>query len=164
MFNRLGVLQSSLTGVSPRASAGGGGARGVTYNINDVDGGVITDPEGTLYDDGGPDGPYGTASYQTTIQAAAGTQIRVTLTQFEMGDSAGYGGRSGYEKLRIFDGQEGLRVYYGSGTTGDVVLGEQTTTWIGGSLWISFGNAGKYGIGGQFGTDDAGFALSWETI
>ena len=68
------------------------------------------------------------------------------------------------QKLRIFDGQEGLRVYYGSGTTGDVVLGEQTTTWIGGSLWISFGNAGKYGIGGQFGTDDAGFALSWETI
>jgi len=162
MFNRLGVLQSSLTGVSPRASAGGGG--GISYNINDVADGVITDSEGTLYDDGGPNDPYGTDYYQTTIQAAAGTQVRVTLTVFEMGDSAGPGGRSGYEKLRIFDGQEGVRVYFGSGTTGDVLLGEQTTSFVGGSLRIVMDNAGKYGLGGYFGTDDAGFALSWETI
>jgi len=162
MFRRLSVQSRGLVAREKQIDTGGGG--GIQYNIDDVNGIVITDAEGTLYDDGGPDEPYGTGYYETTIQAAAGTQIKLTLKEFEMGDSAGPGGRSGYEKLRIFNGVEGMRLYFGSGTTGDVPLGEETTSQVGGSLTIRMDNAGKYGIGGYFGTDDAGFEIEWETL
>jgi hypothetical protein len=57
-----------------------------------------------------------------------------------------------------------MRLYFGSGTTGDVPLGEETTSQVGGSLTIRMDNAGKYGVGGYFGTDDAGFEIEWETL
>ena len=161
MFKRLSVVGGGLISRKATVASDDGG---IQYNIDDVNGVVITDAEGTLYDDGGPDGPYGTGYYQTTIQAAAGTQIKLTLKEFEMGDSAGPGGRSGYEKLRIFNGVEGMRLYFGSGTTCDVPLGEETTSQVGGSLTIRMDNAGKYGVGGYFGTDDAGFEIKWETL
>jgi hypothetical protein len=163
MFDRLSVQSQGLTGASAGAVSGDSG--GAHYTIDQVAGTTITDPAGTVCSDGGCGLPYGTTNYSGfSIQAEAGKEVVVTLQVFEMGDTGGPGGRSTNEKLRIFNGQEGLRYYYGSGTRGDVPLGEQTTSPVGGTLTIIQDVAGYYGAGGFYGTDDIGFEITWETI
>ena len=163
MFKRLSLPSFSMMGAGSKAAAGGGG--GAHYTIDEVAGTTITDPEGTVCSDGGCGEPYGTTNYSGfVIQAEAGKQVVVTLQVFEMGDTGGPGGRSTNEKLRIFNGLEGLRYYWGSGARGDVPVGEETTSPVGGSLTIIQDVAGYYGEGGFYGTDDVGFELTWETI
>ena len=167
MFRRLSVQSRGLTAREAAKGTGGGG--GLEYTIDQVAGQTITDPEGTLYDDGGPDGTYSKTDYTTYIQPPAGQQVQITMKAFEMGS---VGGGSFNEKLRFFNidnGSGGAIVvnFYGSTANGDstaptanqVILGV-----VGATVTIIFDQSGYYGEDGFFTQGDAGFELEWEFV
>lgn len=167
MFRRLSLQSRNLLATIPKKGNSGGG--GLEYTIDQVDGLTITDPEGTLYDDGGPDNTYSQTDYTTYIQPPAGQQVKITMKAFEMGS---VGGGSFNEKLRFFNidnGSGGAIVvnFYGSTANGDstaptanqVILGV-----VGATVTIIFDQSGYYGENGFFTQGDAGFHLEWEFV
>ena len=161
MFRRLSVQSRGLSARKPNIAAE---AAGLVYTIDQVDNQTITDPEGTLYDDGGPDGTYSQTDYRTYIQPPAGQQVQITMKAFEMGS---VGGGSYHERLRFFGTTLGIENFHGSMANGDanaptqdqVILGP-----VGGTITIIFEQAGYYGENGWFVQGDAGFHLEWEFV
>jgi hypothetical protein len=142
--------------VAPVASGGGGGG-GVTYNFDDVHNTTVTDSEGTLYDDGGPDGNYSSNEYWVTIDAPAGQQVELTFVSFEMGNPGNW-----YERLRVWDNNASsgtiLAEFSGSMSAGNATAptSGQTLTSTNGHVFIRQDSS----------TSDlrAGFEITWRFV
>ena len=81
MFSRLSVQSQGLTAAGAGAVSGGGG--GTQYDMGDVDGTTITEPGILVSPDYPSDHPTGELSWAVTFQAPSGSDVSITITEFD---------------------------------------------------------------------------------
>ena len=144
------------SGLAAVESAGAGGAS-VEYNFDEVHDSVVTDDDGTLYDDGGPDGAYSSDEYWVTIDAPPGQQVELTFVSFELGNPGAW-----YERLRVWDNNASsgtiLGEFYGSMSAGgaNAPTSGQTLTSTNGHVFIRQDSSTS-------GVND-GFKITWRFV
>jgi len=149
-------MVASAGGLTLTQSAGGAAA-GVSYNFDEVHDTVVTDDNGTLYDDGGPSGAYSDAEYWVTIDAPPGQQVELTIVSFEFGNPGQW-----YERLRIWDNNTSsgtlLGEFYGSTSAGGAFAptAGQVLTSTAGHVFIRQDSS-------TTGTND-GFEITWRFV
>jgi hypothetical protein len=156
-LSRAILRKHNLASDAPIVEAAAGGAAGASYNFDDVHNTVLTDDNGTLYDDGGPDGAYSDAEYWVTIDAPSGQQVELTFVSFEFGNPGQW-----YERLRVWDNNTSsgtiLGEFYGSMSAGgaNAPTSGQTLTSTNGHVFIRQDSSTN-------GSND-GFKITWRFV
>ena len=124
MFDRLSVQSQGLTGASAGAVSGGGGG-GTQYDMGTVNGTVITEP-GILVSPGYPsDHPAGNLSWAVTFQAPGGSDVAITITEFDT-NNTWY--QRGLQPITPFVGPIVNKIY-GSAVSNTGTFTTQTLPW-----------------------------------
>lgn len=157
LLDGMATLHGGFPATGAPAEEGGGGGAGVTYNFDEVHNTEVTEDNGTLYDDGGPDGPYSSDEYWVTITAPGGQQVQLTFVSFELGNPGAW-----YERLRVWDNNASsgtiLGEFFGSMSAGgaNAPTSGQTLTSTSGHVFIRQ-DSSTSGV-------NAGFEIQWEFV